>query len=95
MSGQQDCRVKLFTYAYVLYLEKYYSCTYDVVYDVISIHAWCTNTDTKIWLIYGFYTIYGVEEEKRWVIAVVLLMKKYGVLGWAYYWPRVGLVVEI
>ena len=44
LSGQQDCLAKLFTYAYVLHLETYYLCTYDVVYDVISVHAWCISS---------------------------------------------------
>ena len=41
MNGQQDCISDLFTYSYVLHVGKYYSCTYDVIYDVISVHTWC------------------------------------------------------
>ena len=37
----------IFRYFYVLHLELYYLCIYDVIYDVISVHAWCKENSRK------------------------------------------------
>ena len=52
-------------YAYVLYLEKYCSCTYDVVYDVISVHTWCISSSILLavqqayFMPKSFHTLFG------------------------------------